>query len=418
MGRTARDRRPNVPPVQKIELSARHTRLRLALAALLLVIGALCLAYAFNAGPEVEAGWTEIDGASAEANCAGDFTFLYPLGTTASPAAEQRALTTLYAEACADAYRLFTADAEFEGQANLATLNAHPNEEFAVDEALYAALRQIVDSGDRTIYLAPIYEVYDGIFSCGDPALTADFDPRQNEALRAWCAEVSAYANDPEQVNIELPGQNHAVLKISEEYLAWARAEEISSFVDFYWLRNAFVADYLAQRITDAGYAIGTLSSRDGFQRNLDAGEDTEYAVNLFDWNGTDPIPAATLRYHGARAIVALRNFPINAADAARFAPLPDGSFATRYLDAKDGLCKFTPLANALTAYSETAGCAEIALRLAPLFISDAPDEEALAALSREGIQSVYLDGGKPICTDPSAEFANVPEASPGESGS
>lgn len=379
--------------------------MRLALALVLLLVGAALLSYSLFFREPVEAGWTEIEAQTAEASCAGEFTFLYPLGTTASPAAEQRALVTLYSDACVDAYRLFTDDLEFDGLANVRSLNLHPNEELTLDPALYAALEQIARSGDRSLYLAPIFEVYGGIFTCSDPSQTADYDPRRSDALRAWCAAVCSYANDPAQVRVELLGENRAALRVSEEYLAFAREEEIGSFIDFAWMKNAFVADYLAGRLTDAGYAIGTLSSADGFIRNLDVDADAGYALNIFAHDGQSARIAAVLHYRGARAFVCLRDFSLGPADASRCALLPDDSYATPYLDPADGLCKSS--VRSLTAYSETAGCAEIALRLAPVYIAEELDGEALAALAREGIQSVYLDGAELVCTDPSAEFAD-----------
>lgn len=392
MGRTARDKRPYVPPVQKIELNARHTKVRLALAVLFFALGIGLIVFSLNGWLSSEPGWAEIEASTSDLSCADDFTFLYPLGTNGSPTVERKALTLTYSDACVAAYRLFTVDSDFEGVNNLRSLNLHPNEVLTLEPALYRALGQIVESGDRSFYLAPIREVYDNIFYCQDPAQTADFDPRQNDELRAWFEAVCAYVGDPAQVNIELLGDNRARLFVSDEYLAFAQAEEIGRFIDLGWMRNAFVADYLAGQLNVAGYRIGTLSSCDGFMRNLDEMSDADYAVNLLNRDGTGVYAAATLHYSGARAIVSLLDFPLSAADANRYYVLADGSIRTAMLSPADGLCRAA--VPSLTAYSTRADCAEIALRLAPVYIADELDRAALAQLSQDGIDSIApIDG-------------------------
>ena len=391
MGRTARDKRPYVPPVQKIELNARHTKLRLALALILFALGVSLIVFSLNSRSSVEAGWAEIEAeTSGDASCAADFTFLYPLGTTASPAAERGALVRLYSEACVDAYRLFSNDAEFDGVVNVRSLNLRPNEGIAVDAALYRAFERVAESGDRSLYLAPVYEIYSGVFHCEDASQTAEFDPRQNGELCAWCESVCAYVNDPAQVNLELLGGNRVRLRVSDEYLAFARSEEIESFIDFYWMKNAFIADELAERLTASGYSIGTLSSCDGFARNLDAAGETDYALNLYDRVGATVYPAAVMRYRGARAIVSLRGYPGDPSDGRYYRALPGGEMRTPHLDARDGLCR--DAINDLTAYSTDAGCAEILLKLIPVYIADEFDAAALDDLAREGVYSVYCE--------------------------
>lgn len=498
MGREARDRREHLPrPVQKIELDARHTKVRLASALLFLVVGVGLILYSLVSRPAVRAGWTEIEAAAGEANCSSGFTFLYPLGTTASPAEEQKALAALYTEACEDAYRIFTNDADGEGVGsvrgngtddaraadgrdssdngveaadargdgadrvgandvsgnvsdnvhsnaadaggndadgveidderssgtggagsenvqsstisgayNMRFLNDHPNEEVEVDAALYAAFEQIAASGDRSLYLAPVYEIYDGVFHCDDPSQTVDFDPRQNDTLRAWFAKVCAYAADPSQVDLELMGGNRVRLNVSDEYLAFVREEEIGSFIDFYWMKNAFIADYLAGRLMEGGYSVGTLSSFDGFLRNLDAAEDTDYSLGIYDRADIVIRQAAVLHYRGAKSFVCLRNYPLNDAAGQYYCVLPDGEICTPFLDVRDGLCKSA--VNGLTAYSKSADCAEILLKMIPIYIAEKLKPEFLKDLAEEGIQSIWCEDAVICHTEEKAELEEL----------
>ena len=407
MGREARDRREHLPrPVQKIELETGHTKIRLVLALFFLVVGAGLILYSLFSRPAARAGWTEIEASAGEANCSADFTFLYPLGTTGSPAAEQKALAALYTEACEDAYCIFTNDVDDGYVHNVRFLNDHPNEEVAVDAALYAAFEQIAASGDRSLYLAPVYEIYDGVFHCDDPSQTAEFDPRQNDTLRAWFAEVCAYAADPTQVDLELLDGDRVRLNVSEEYLAFAREEEIGSFIDFYWMKNAFIADYLAGRLMEGGYSVGTLSSFDGFLRNLDTGTDTDYSLGIYDRVDDGIRQAAVLHYRGAKSFVCLRSYPLNGAAGQYYCALPDGEICTPFLDIRDGLCKSA--VNDFTACSESAGCAEILLKLIPVYIAEEFKPELLADLAEEGIQSIWCEDAVICHTEEKAELGEL----------
>ena len=71
---------PHPRPVNKIELSAEHGRLRLILAVVFLVMGAFFIAYSVANLSSKESGWNEIEVQSSEYNCSGDFVFLYCLG--------------------------------------------------------------------------------------------------------------------------------------------------------------------------------------------------------------------------------------------------------------------------------------------------------------------------------------------------
>ena len=409
MGRTAKNRStPHLPPVKRIELSAAHTRLRAALALLLLAVGLGAFGYALTTLLTPETGWIEIEAnPSAELNCAEDFVFLYPLGATgASPTVEKKALATLYTQATVTAHQLFTNDADYDGLRNVRFLNRHPNEELAVDPALYNAFAQIAASGDRSLYLAPIFSTYDGIFYCADDALTADFDPRQSDELRAWFLDLCSYANDPAQVNLDLLGENRVRLSVSDDYLAYAEAEGIESFIDFYWMKNAFIADYLADALILGGYRIGTLSSFDGFSRNLDAGSSTSYSLNIYDRVGQNIYPAATMRYSGARSIVSLRNYPANGRDALRFYSFANGEIRNPYLDARDGLCRSA--LNDLTAYSADKSCAEILLELIPIYIADEFDPVSLDALAASGIRTIYCEDRTIHHTEPNLELTDL----------
>ncbi len=350
--------------------------------------------------PDEAGGWQEIQASSgAELNCGGDFVLLYDLGGSGSSvSAEKKGLTSAYTGAAVTAYRLFTNDGDFEDVHNVRYINRHPNEVIDVDPALYHALEQVQAAGDRSLYLGPVYEIYNGVFTCEDDAQTADFDPLQNGSLRAYFAECAAFGGDPASVDVELLGDGEIRLAVSEEYLAFAQEEEIVSFIDFGWMKNAFIADYLADTLANAGYTRGALSSCDGFVRNLCQGGET-FAFNIFDRG----VRAGAMTYTGPMSIVYLRSYPMNELDAANYYEMSDGGIRSYYLDPADGLCK-TALDD-LMAYACDGSCAGTALALAPLYVADGLDAEGLSALAERGVFSVTCGDGEVRYNDPDLTF-------------
>ena len=156
MGRTAKNRDlPHLPPVEKIELSSKHLVPRIVAAALLLLIGAGALAYAFGAFMSGESGWREIEVSTPnELTCGSDFVFTYNIGASgASASVEARAVTALYTQAATHAYRVFDTVRSWEGVGNLYDVNHHTNEIVEVDPVLYAAVSLLEERGSRAMFL-------------------------------------------------------------------------------------------------------------------------------------------------------------------------------------------------------------------------------------------------------------------------
>lgn len=390
MGRTARERRtPYVPPVEKVELSEKNVGPRLILVVILLAVGLIAIGYGVNSLLSKESGWQEIEADSrADINCSGDFVFLYQLGVSGvSSTAENKALTMIYTDACVKAYELFHSKQAFEGVNNVYYINQHPNEEIVVDEVLYQAFELIQKQESRYLYMAPIYVRYDDIFACTDDSQIVDFDPYTDEVVAKEYAEVASYAADVAAVDVKLLGDNRVMLMVSDAYLAYAAENYITDFIDFAWMKNAFITDFLADTLLAKGYTKGSISSYDGFVRNMD-GSGEAYSFNIFDRVDANVYQVAVMEYAGARSIVNLRSFPMSALDKNRYYELSNGEMRNAYLDVQDGRCKSAM--STMISYSEEKSCSQIALQMAPIYISDAFQSEKLSELAIEGIHSVY----------------------------
>lgn len=387
MGRTVKERKPQKPEkIQKIELSEKNIKLRFIAAGLFLIIGVGLLVFSFMNFLREETGWTEIEVlSSSDIGCADEFVFLYNV----SSSDENKAISNLYTETLQKAYRIFNSDYAFDGVNNLYEINHRPNEEITVDDTLYEAFALIEEYNSRYIYLAPIFVRYDDIFYCTDDSQLADFDPTLNEDVKAEYEDILSFANDPDLIRVELLGDNKVRLFVSEEYLSYSQNEAVEDFISFSWLKNAFIADYVADIMIQNGYTQGSISSYDGFVRNFDSGNDTDYSFNLFDKKDEGIYQAAIMHYSGSISIVYLRSYAINSLDKQRFYTLANGETRTLYLDSEDALCK-SSLKN-LVCYSKSAGCAEILLSAIPVYISESFDENALLSLKEKEICSIYF---------------------------
>ena len=114
MRKYAKDKRPQAKPLIKAELSERNKTLRIALIAILLVLGVGLLAFSLVNLLGRGQGYTKIEDENSPFS---DFFVLnYDIGASgASASAEHRLLKQLYTSALDKYCRMFSADTEYEG---------------------------------------------------------------------------------------------------------------------------------------------------------------------------------------------------------------------------------------------------------------------------------------------------------------
>lgn len=411
MKRTAPDRTVFQPkPVDRVEVHDGHAKVRILLAALAVVIAVTAFACAIGALTRVDQGWREIEvSSSGEMNCSQDFTFSYYLGGSGiSAAAELKAITALYTEASERAYRVFNAYEACAEANNLYALNRSVNTPIQVDPLLYQAFEQAERLGSRYVYLAPVYAEYHSLFFCSEDWETEGFDPYQNEDIRLFVGQAAAFARSPADVRVELLGNSTLLLTASDAYLSFAAEYGIVNLVDFFWMKNAFMIDALAQVMEDAGYNRGVISSYDGFVRSLSEPQ-LRYAYDLYDRpQGQQVCKAARLSYAGGTSLVSLRSFPLNRQKEIYSYQFADGTVRTAFVDLKDGMSRSAlPV---MLATSRSAGCTETLLRLLPFYAAETLDEAGLMALVEQGIFPLYPLNGSITATDSEVTLNDVAE--------
>lgn len=390
MARPRKER--EAPRIQRIELSEKNTRLRWILAGALLVIGLVAIAIGVNSCVSAQSGWQEVQITADTTNCSGDFVFNYCYGQAGlEPTLERRQVVALYSDAVVEGYTLFNTDVEGATD-GLSAINAHPNEAVTVDKALYDALAQVVKAESRYIYLAPVYTDYDAVFRADSEVQAAALDPSKDGELGAFALEAATFAGDPAHISLELLEGTQVKLQVSQEYLAFVQEYAIDNLLDFGWMKNAFIIDYLAERMIADGHTNGYIASYDGYTRNLDS-RGLSYSFNLFDRLGDDIYLPAVWEYDTVMSIVFLRNYPMSSRDSGDYYLYSDRTITHGFIDLADGLCRTST--DNLVSYSESASCAQIALSIAPVFIGETVDTDAIAAMTGSGIYSIWFDGGK-----------------------
>ncbi len=375
-------------PVQKVELDEKHKKLRLVLLACCIVIAIIAFTVGLTTLLNQDPGWQRIETLSNQINCGADFTLMYYMGGGSRPVPEEnRELSNLYTEATERAYRLFYAEAQSDTRDNLRAVNENPNEIVTVDPALYQAFCRIVDSGNRNLYLAPVYVEYDRIFLYENEDEALRYDPTQDPEQLAYLAELVSFANNPEAVNLELLGNNQVRLNVSAEYLAYARENELEDYLDFGWMKNAFIVDMIADILRENGYTRGYIASYDGFNRSLD-NSGTQYSFNIYDRYENGIYLPAAMEYNTPMSIVSLRNYPMGQQDRWHYFAFSDGRIVTAMVDPADGLSKSAT--DNLVAYSYSAGCAEVLLAASKVYLADELDTQALAQLADGGIYALW----------------------------
>lgn len=391
--KSAPNDRPVIDKTIHIPLPENKLKLRTALVIALIVLAVASFAFGVNSLVGTDAGMAEITVLSGEMNAGDDFTFYYNLGFGGADATdERREVRSLYSQAATDALEIFSSDVEAEGGGNLYYLNSRPNEDVAVDGALYSALEQLEGSGTRYHYLAPLYEQYYAMFNSASDPEAAEYDPRLNDAQAEFFSQIAAFASDSGEIALELLGDNKVRLHVSEEYMRFAEANGVTTFIDLTWMKNAFIADYIAQELIDAGYTHGALISDDGFMRCLDDETGAEYSFTFSHRDGTTITNLSTLQFSGTVSIAYLHDYPLESGNSGGYYLYSDGTLRSAFLDTADGLDR--SCVPELAAYSFEDGCAGLALRLAPVFISSDLDMNELAELEKDGITVYYTQDG------------------------
>ena len=379
MKSSRRDSRNSYNRKEKIYLSSENIRKRIWIFLLVLTIAIVSFGYAIKSVVNFDPGWTQIEVSAMGLSVYDDFYLLYNLGQNGgSASAERKAVATLYKQLVVDGYYLFDKNGESDQYVNVAYINKHPNEKISVDDGLYNAFKQIVDADSNYLFMGPVYEVYQGVLQCDQDYQTDDYNPLKNEEIAQYFQQIISFINNGD-ISIELLADNNIILHVSDQYLQFGKENGIEAYIDFGWLRNSFVADYMAKRLEDNGYGDFILVSSDGYlvARNY---SNIQYAVGLYDYNGKANDVIGNYGYDGKCCLVQFKQYPVTNQEYNNYYLFEDGSVLSPYCSLIDGKnyngCEY------LIASSDNYSCSQIALKMADYYICQQIDVESLKAES------------------------------------
>lgn len=389
----------NPRPVEQVEVSGKNVKLRTILFILFVGIAIAGFAVALVFMLKLDSGWFTISVDSAEPNCGGDFLFSYYFDEDDDKYYRQ-AVQDVYTEAGVYAYNVFCEHEQITDVINLYYLNKHPNAELQVPALLYRTIKTFVDNDSRLLYYAPIFEVYESLFSQDSDEDASLCDITQNAELKEYIDNLLTYIKDENHVRIELLDNYKIKLVISQEYMD-AFGENTPVYIDFSWTKNAFVIDYIADTLIASGYEKGVISSYDGFTRNLSEQSDTLNA-NIFDYtigaSGKNvALGVGTMSYTQKLSMVMLKNYPISEGEDGYYV-YEDGTVRHRFINLENG--ENSSAINTFTAYSQTKNCADIVLKILPVYIADELDLNKLSQLKNDSIFSMYCRDGTIFISD------------------
>lgn len=399
-------------PVEKITLTDRTvSKKRIFFIALFLCIGFAAFGYALTHLGGEEKGWQTVNlDVGFEESSYFDFTLSYEFGETKkSVKREKKELTEAYKSLTRKAYILFDRTREYDGTGNVCTVNRHPNEAVSVDPVLYKAFEKFkVYQSSRILYLNALTEHVEALVSSDSAEALSEYDPYTDETVMAFFKKTAEYATNPDSVQLELCGDNTVILHVSDDYLAFAKENDITSFIDFGWTKNAFICDYLADSLTEQGFHNGILSSYDGFTRNFcESTDDFSYKLILYA-DGSERI-AGMMEYSRTKNFVWLHDYPVNEFDRmSRVLMLADGNKRHTYIS-REGLPKSA--AHDLLVWSKDRSCADMAISAANWYISD---ENTLSDFLKEvadyDIDALICEDGVITCNSDRVSFSNLTE--------
>ncbi len=355
------------PKVEQVELSDKNTKRRLILAVVFGIIAVVAFSYAVSQLFSTEPGWHTIS-STAKESCAEDLVLQYEF--LKNPTSENKILTSLYSDLTESAHKLFSADKSYENYKNPRFISQNPNTKLELDPMLCSALQKM--SSRREIFYAPIYAEYSSLYFSQTDSEAAEFDPERSEAEREYIDSLLKFVNSEEHISLEFSGNNTVTLHVSDEYLTFAKENDITSLIDFGWLKNAFIIDYIAEKLIENGFTNGILTSSDGCVRNLSS-SNIVYPIN--DKVENIVYNAANAEFGKGTNIVCYRDFMLNDRDSSRYYEYSDGKIITPYIS-DDGLCKES--ISSLILYSDKKSCAELLFEGIDAYVNDEFNEALL----------------------------------------
>ena len=358
---------------QKVQLSKAHIQKRFVAFVICLLVALLAFFVAIKNLTYFEVGYKTIE---SEEIYDDELIFNYYCQDRAT----YKQVSVIYRDLTKQIYQLLDESNEYEGINNVYSINHNINQIITVDSILYDQLKTFLDSGNREILLGPVYSLYKAVFSCDQDYQTEDFSPDKNEQIKEIIQQLIKFINDENSVSIELLADNQVRLNVSEQYRLYMEENGLDCYVDFYWMKNSFIVDFVCDNLTERGLTQGYLCSYDGFSRFMDC-DDVIY--HYYDILNDSISHICDIEIEKNHCMVTYKSFIMNQFDSFYRYVYQDNLVENCYININDG--NDYSAVSSLNIYSDTDSVVKLMLDSYKYYISDSVN------INDEGFAFFYL---------------------------
>lgn len=302
-------------PMEEIEVSGKHIKLRVVAFVLALIVGITAFGVGIRQIANREPGYYEITAVrdeTAPLYSNGISLYCYFGGESSAIKEKLQASEALYSEALGRIYRLLDPRETYDGYVNLATLNQHPGETMALPEELFFALTDALERTEGQAYSVlngAMRDLWQELLYLEEPET---FDPLCNEEQRARFQAVFDALTVPDAIRLQVvDAAAHTVrLEVSDALAAVLEKYEVEGpLLDLGSLREAYILQYVRDRLVAAGFLRGYLKTQRGLSLMLPETEEGKQLLSGYvDGTSQD---AAYVSLNDGAACCALRAFSV-----------------------------------------------------------------------------------------------------------
>ena len=327
-----------------LRVSGKHFKLRLVLTLLFLAIAVAGFTIGITSIGYKEEGFYTLSASSSETS--GDYSqgytaTLYFSGKSKEIKNKLSEAEQIYASSLEHTYMIYDDVVEHTGYSSLSVINDNINKDLDVSQELYTLLEDLLAkstvSNNYSIYADPLYDYWDGLYS-----LTANdkesSDPKNNLDAKTRLETIVSYINDENHVKLNLLGNNRVHLHVSEDYVSFRRDNNMStSYISMNVLKEAYRLEDLANKLTEAGYTTGYITTKDGALVSLKDHENPVYV--LYDREEEQTIRYAAAQFTSPSSATSLRRFASGdvSLDYVPYYKLSDGTIRNSVLNVRTG---------------------------------------------------------------------------------
>ena len=390
MNRYQKEKPQLIKPKKKIELNDKQKLTRFIIMILLIIIGLIFIGIGMNNCIKQNSGWKKINDTTGYLN---DISLYYNLDKE-NPTSINKELTIKYNNYLANSwirYNSWISDTD-EVFYNMYYINNHPNEIITIDKYLYNSLKQVLLSNNyQIIYFAPVYTMFENLLSARFDYQACSQDPYLNNNQKEIYDNFMKYINNDKHIKLELLDNFQVILHLSDEYYSFCNEFfEQNIFIDFCYLKNAFIVDEVADKLINDGFNNGLLYSEDGYKRIFTK----DYIVNepLYDIDKDNISIINKIGFNNQLSIVNFKNFHTSDFDKKYSYIYEDGTRRTNIIKIIDNNYLNTSSINYFTCYSYENSCSYQALKMIDIYINESLDLSMLNDLKKDNINYLYIN--------------------------